>query len=311
LHFVRDSANALWQAAGVQETEIVQGRRIGGAEIAEIEGLIATHPQWSRYQLSRVLAQRWNWYAASGQLKDMAARTLLLKLQDRGLIRLPARRQAPTPRRLDPGPDLFDGLAAEPVVGSLSCLRPLQIQVIGPKDPDYRRWERHLRQHHYLGHRGPVGENLAYLIRSRAGVDLACLLFGAAAWQCAPRDRWIGWSAEQRAQGLAFIANHSRFLILPSVVVLHLASHLLAQIARRIDEDWQRRYGHPIHLLETFVQQDRFRGTCYQAANWIKVGQTTGRTRQSQRHRDNAVHAPVKDIYLYPLTADARHRLCR
>lgn len=156
-----------------------------------------------------------------------------------------------------------------------------------------------------------MGENLAYLIRSNTGVDLACLLFGAAAWQCAPRDGWIGWSAEQRGQGLPFIANNGRFLILPSVAVPHLASHLLAQIARRIDGDWQRRYGHPIHLLETFVQQDRFGGTCYQAANWIKVGQTTGRTRQSQRHRDNAVHAPVKDIYLYPLTADARRRLCR
>jgi hypothetical protein len=156
-----------------------------------------------------------------------------------------------------------------------------------------------------------VGESLAYLIRSRAGVDLACLLFGAAAWQCAGRDRWIGWSAEQRAQGLPFVANNSRFLILPSVVVPHLASHLLSQIARRIDPDWQKRYGHPLHLLESFVQPDRFRGACYQAANWIYVGQTTGRTRQNQRHRDNAVHAPVKDIYLYPLTADARHHLCR
>jgi hypothetical protein len=95
------------------------------------------------------------------------------------------------------------------------------------------------------------------------------------------------------------------------VVVPHLASHLLSQIARRIDQDWQQRYGHPLHLLETFVQPDRFRGTCYQAANWIHVGQTTGRTRQNQRHRDNAVHAPVKDIYLYPLTADARQHLCR
>lgn len=295
----------------MQGTEIIQGRRIGSVEIAEIKELIGSHPQWSRYQLSRVLARRWNWYAASGQLKDMAARTLLLKLQDRGLIRLPARRKAPAPRRLDPGPDLLDGLAPEPVVGSLSSVRPLQIQVVGPKDPDYRRFERYLRQHHYLGHRGPIGENLAYLIRSRAGVDLGCLLFGAAAWQCAPRDRWIGWSAAQRAQGLPGIANNSRFLILPFVVVPHLASHLLGQVAQRIAGDWQRRYGHPIYLLETFVQPDRFRGTCYQAANWIHVGQTTGRTRQNQRHRDNAVHGPIKDIYLYPLRPDARHRLCR
>ena len=244
------------------EAEIIQGRRIGSGEIAEIRELIEKNPAWNRRRLSKVLAERWQWYAASGQLKDMAARTLMLKLQDRGLIALPERRRAPVPRRLDPGPDLFDGLPPEPVVASLGSLRPVQIQVVGPKDPDSRLFQRYLRQHHYLGHRGPVGENLSYLIRSRAGVDLACLLFGAAAWQCAGRDRWIGWSAPQRAQGLAFIANNSRFLILPSVIVPHLASHLLSQIARRIDGDWQRRYGHPIHLLETFVQQDRFRGTC-------------------------------------------------
>ena len=142
-------------------------------------------------------------------------------------------------------------------------------------------------------------------------MDLACLLFGAAAWQCAPRDRWIGWSAEQRTQGLPLIANNSRFLILPWVNVPQLASHVLSQIALRIEADWQRRYHHPVYLLESFVQQDRFHGTCYQAANWVQVGQTTGRTRQNHRHRDNAVHAPVKDIYLYALSSDGRSRLCR
>ena len=292
-------------------TEIVQGRRIGGLEIAEIQALIEGNPRWSRWRLSRVLAQRWQWYAASGELKDMAARTLLLKLHERGLIALPERRRAPVTRGLDTGPDLFDSRPPEPVVASLSWLRPLKIQVVGPKHSDYRLFQRYLAQQHYLSYRGPVGENLAYLIRSGTGVDLACLLFGAAAWQCAPRDRWIGWSAEQRAQGLPFIANNSRFLILPWVRIAHLASHILSQIAQRIDADWQRRYHHPLYLLETFVQQDRFRGTCYQAANWVHVGQTTGRTRQSRRHRDNEVQAPVKDIYLYPLTSHGRRPLCR
>jgi hypothetical protein len=295
----------------VLEAETIQGRKISRVEIAEISGLIEAHPRWSRRRLSEEVAQRWQWYAASGQLKDMAARTLLLKLQARGLITLPERRRAPVTRGLDAGPDLFDSLPPEPVVASLSALRPLQIQVVGPKQPDYRRFQRYLSEHHYLGHRGPVGENLGYLIKSSSGVDLACLLFGAAAWQCAPRDRWIGWSAEQRARGLACIANNSRFLILPWVRVAHLATHILAHIAQRIDADWQRRYRHPLYLLETFVEPDRFRGTCYQAANWVRVGQTTGRTRQSQRHRDNAVHAPVKDIYLYPLTSDGPHLLGR
>jgi hypothetical protein len=295
----------------VLEDEIVQGRRIGSLEIGQIRELIETNPLWSRRRLSEALAQRWQWYATSGQLKDMAARSLMLKLHERGLIVLPERRRAPATRRSEATPDLLDLLPPQPVEASLSSLRPLQIRVVGPKQPHYHEFQRYLAQYHYLSYRGPVGENMGYFIQSCTGVDLACLLFGAAAWQCAPRDRWIGWSAEQRAQRLPFIANNSRFLILPWVRVDHLASHILSQIAQRIAADWQERYRHPIYLLETFVQQDRFRGTCYQAANWVCVGQTTGRTRQSQRHRDNAVHAPVKDIYLYPLRGDGCRQLCR
>jgi hypothetical protein len=295
----------------VLEAEILQGRKIGRAEIVEIQALIEANPQWSRWRLSVVLARRWEWYSASGQLKDMAARTLLLKLHRRGLIALPEPKRAPVVRRPQLGPDLFDSLLPEPITSDLASLQPFQIQVVAPKKPDYHRFQRYLALHHYLGFGGPIGENLGYLIRSRTGVDLACVLFGAAAWQCAPRDQWIGWSPEQRAQGLPSIANNSRFLILPWVRVAHLANYILAQIAPRIDADWQARYHHRLYLLETFVQQDRFRGISYQAANWIHVGQTTGRTRQSQRHRDNQVHAPVKDIYLYPLSSNARRDLCR
>jgi len=295
----------------VPEVEIIQGRQISGVEIAEIKALIAANPLWSRRRLSCVLAQRWQWYAASGQLKDMAARTLLLKLHGRQLIALPERRRAPSRRGPLLSPELFDSVVPEPIVADLSSLLPLKVQVVGPKHPDYHQFQRYLAQHHYLSYRGPVGENLGYMIRSRAGVDLACLLFGAAAWQCAPRDRWIGWSAQQRAAGLPFIANNSRFLILPWVGVRHLASHILSQIARRIDVDWQARYHHRLYLLETFVQPDRFRGTSYRAANWTRVGQTTGRTRQNERQRDNLVHAPCKDIYLYSLTSDVPGQLCR
>lgn len=293
------------------EAEILQGRKIGGAEIAEIEALMKANPQWSRWRLSQALAQKWDWYSASGQLKDMAARTLLSKLHERKLIALPERKRGPVVRRPRPGPDLFDSLRPEPITADVASLQPLQFQVVGPRQPDYHLFQRYLAQHHYLSFGGPVGENLGYLIRSRTGVDLACLLFGAAAWQCAPRDQWIGWSAEQRAKGLALIANNSRFLILPWIRVAQLGNYILSQIVQRIDADWQKRYNHRLHLLETFVQQDRFRGTTYQAGNWIHVGQTTGRTRQSQLHRDNQVHAPVKDIYLYPLSSDAQRALCR
>jgi hypothetical protein len=221
---------------------------------------------------------------------------------------LPERRREPTRRGPSPTPDLFDSVLPQPVEADLSQLLPLQIIVVGPKHPDHHAFERYLVRHHYLSYGGPVGENLSYLIRSQAGEDLACLLLGAAAWQCAPRDRWIGWTAAQRVKGLPFIANNSRFLILPWVRVKHLASHLLSVMTRRIDADWQSRYAHTIHLLETFVQQDRFQGTAYQSANWIHVGQTTGRTRQD---RHNQIHAPVKEIYLYPLSRDVQRQLCR
>lgn len=290
------------------ESEIVQGRRISSAEIAEIRSLIEANRRWSRWRLSRVLAEKWQWYASSGELKDMAARTLLLKLHQRKLIHLPDRRREPAQRFAGVEPDLFDTITPARITGELASVLPVEIRLVSPKESEYRRFQRYLAQHHYLSYGGPVGENLGYLIRSRAGEDLACLLFGAAAWQCAPRDRWIGWTSGQRAQGLQHIANNSRFLILPWVRLKNLASHILCQVAHRINADWQRRYRHPIYLLETFVQQDRFEGTCYQAANWIHVGQTTGRTRQD---RHNRVNAPFKEIYLYPLTRYVQRQLCR
>lgn len=288
------------------EPQIIQGRLIGSAEIRQIRDLIAANPGWSRWRLSRVLAENWAWYSSSGQLKDMAARTLLFKLEQRQAIRLPECRRRP-PRR---GPqwtdDLFDTAAPEPIAEELIALQPLRVERVGPKHPDFHAFQRHLVCHHYLGYRGPVGENIGYLVRSNCGRDLACLLFGAAAWKVAARDRWIGWSAEQRAQGLGFIANNTRFLILPWVRVRSLASHVLARVSSRIDADWQARYGHPIYLLETFVEQSRFQGTCYRAANWIRVGETTGRTRQD---RFNTIRTPRKDIYLHPLHPHAQRRL--
>jgi len=153
-----------------------------------------------------------------------------------------------------------------------------------------------------------VGENLAYLARDRNGRELACVLFGAAAWKAAARDRFIGWDHATRALRLGFLTNNTRFLILPWVRVPHLASHLLGRILRRLSADWQGKYGHPIYLVETFVESDRFRGTCYRAADWTLVGRTQGRSRQDRAHR---FQVRVKDIYLYPLTSGFREELCR
>jgi hypothetical protein len=162
-----------------------------------------------------------------------------------------------------------------------------------------------LDRYHYLGYRSRVGQNLQYWVWDGQDRPLACVVFGAPAWQCAARDQWIGWSARQRAQHLGLIVNNARFLILPWVRVPHLASHVLSRISRRIRQDWQAKYQQPIWLLETFVDQQRFAGTCYRAANWIHLGQTRGRGRQG----DNGRWTSIKDVYVWPLHPHFRRHL--
>lgn len=285
----------------------IQGRRIGDHEMAAIRELIEQNPTHHRRWLSEELARLWKWQTATGQIKHFAAYSLLQKLEERGWIRLPPKRQAARRRRpIDTTLDLFESITPEPIQNPLKELLPLQITALTPKT--VKTVHRYLAQHHYLGFRGPVGETLAYQVRDRLGRDLACLLFGAAAWKVAPRDTWIGWPPEVRAQGIQRIANNSRFLILPWVRVPHLASHILGRISRRIVQDWQAKYAHPVYLLETFVDRTRFRGTCYRAANWICVGQTQGRSRQD---RTRSLQVPVKDIYLYPLRSHVQEHLAR
>lgn len=294
------------------EASIIQGRRIGASELAQVRNLLASHPDWSRRRLSQELATAWNWRNGAGQLKDMAARTLLLKLEQRGWIGLPPRRVIPGNRmrhkRL-PEPSLAAPQA--PLSESLDRLLPLVLSECSPANKaagERALFDALLHQHHYLSHRSSVGENLQYLVRDAQGRPLACLLFGAAAWQCAARDRYIGWDHRARTQSLPFIANNTRFLVLPWVRVKSLASHVLGRIARRLSDDWQAKYGHPIYLLETFVQGDRFFGTAYRAANWVHVGQTQGRTRQDRP--DGTWHqAAIKDVYLYPLHRQFRQSL--
>jgi len=285
----------------------IQGRDLRESDIAQIRSLIAAHPDWHRTRLSVELAQAWNWQSSAGQLKDMASRTLLLKLERRGWIALPPRRHELYPRlplivapqTAAPAPALID----EP----LSELLPVSLELVAAGHSDRAFFSHSLAQHHYLGYRGPVGENLAYLARDRHGREVACILFGAAAWKTMPRDAWIGWDASTRARSLLSITNNTRFLILPWVRVPHLASHLLGRILRRLSADWQGKYGHPIYLVETFVDRSRFLGTCYRAANWTCVGQTQGRSRQD---RYSTMRVPVKDIYVYPLIPKFRERLC-
>lgn len=284
---------------------VLQGRQIGATELAQIRTLIATHAAASRYRLSRLLCEAWDWRSATGQLKDMAARALLLKLAQRGAVRLPARRRASPNRmrhkRVPPPPP-----AGETVAVSLAALQPLQIEELSATTGVGSLFESLLHHHHYLGYTSAVGMNLKYLVRDRQGRPVACALFGSAAWRCAARDRWLGWDSATRARALQRVTNNTRFLIVPGVRVPHLASHVLGQLTRRLRADWQRKYQAPLSVVETFVDARRFAGTCYRAANWVAVGTTSGRTRQDRFHR---LQVAPKAVYLYPLVAHFREAL--
>jgi hypothetical protein len=289
----------------MEDVHRIQGRDLRESEIAAIRSLIAANPAWHRTRLSVELARTWNWRSAAGQLQDMAARSLLLKLERRGWITLPSRRGAHHPRRASTPPAVLP--TGAPISEPLAGLLPLRVKTVPRGHPERMIFSRYLSQHHYLGFRGAVGESLAYLVGDCRGRDLACVLFGAAAWKTKPRDAWIGWDDDSRGRRLSWVANNHRFLILPWVQVPHLASHILGRIARRLPDDWQTQYGHPVHLLETFVDRERFKGTCYRAANWTCVGQTQGRSRQD---RARELRVPIKDIYLYPLSGRWREQLC-
>lgn len=286
---------------------VIQGRKIAPADIRLIKQLLIEHSSWNRTKLSRELCKKWRWLRADGQqLKDMACRTLLLKLERAGHIELPAR-QGLSVNGFRKRSATWVAHCTQPVHSPLKKLLPLKIVELSPKSGDYPLFNCLLSRYHYLGHRTTVGENMEYLVHDCHNRLLACLLFGSAAWKTAPRDRFIGWDRHRREASLCYLTNNMRFLILPWIKVPHLASHILSQVSRRISVDWIRKYGHPLYLLETFVDTTRFRGTCYKAANWILAGQTQGRTRND---RDRTIKAPVKDTYLYPLIKDFRKRLC-
>jgi hypothetical protein len=288
------------------EVMVIQGRKLHSEDIGLIRSLMAEHGDWCRTRISEELCHRWDWRNAQGRFKDMAARTLLLKLERAGHIQLPKRRHPSSNEFRNRNP-LLVAHATEPIRCALCDLRPLAVSIIEPGSADLRLFNCLLSRYHYLGHRNTVGENIRYLARDRAGRPVGCALFGSAAWKCAARDAWIGWDRGRREANLGLLTNNTRFLVLPWVTVPHLASHLLATLARRVRADWQSKYGHPIHALETFVDRDRFRGTCYQAANWVRLGSTQGRTRNDRNH---CIRTSVKDVYLYPFSPDFRRELC-
>jgi hypothetical protein len=291
----------------ISQTVRCQGRSLTRDELGSIQELIDTHPAWSRHRVCVELCQRWDWCTPHGLLKTYAAREMLLKLEDRVGLRLPSvqvqMRRRPWGISKEPLP------MPPPVVGvegHLEQLQPLSWELADYGHPSRPQALSYLRSHHYLGCDRPVGSHLLYLVQDRWGRDLAVHLIGAAAWQCTDRDRFIGWSVAARPAHLQRMANHSRFLVLPWVRVNDLASHLLGGLVERLAKDWLVRHGVELALLESFVEMGRFEGTAYAAANWQRVGRTTGRTRQEKHHR---ARRPRKAIWVYPLRSDFRRVL--
>jgi len=281
-----------------------RGQEISAEQVAFIRKLIAAHPGASRRELSAKLCDAWQWQQANGTPRDMVCRGLLLMLHRAGEIPLPpVRYTPPNPlvRRPRPPARLID---TTPIQGPLNQLQPIEFQPVR-RTAEEPLFNSLMESHHYLGYEQPVGEHLKYLVWAQAR-PLACLAWSSAPRHLASRDRFIGWSGAARRRNIRFIAYNTRFLILPWVEVPHLASHILSCIARRLSEDWERRYTHPIYFLETFVDPERFRGTCYRAANWVRLGRTTGRGKDDQTGPPNR---SIKEVLGYPLTRRFRELL--
>lgn len=281
-----------------------RNRHLSADDVGFVRDLIARHPGASRRALSVLLCEQWNWTQPNGAWRDMVCRGLMLALHRAGHIELPPLvKSPPNPLARRARPAVVD-VCMDPLQATLADCGPLQWQLVR-RTPDEALFNSLIEQHHYLGYTQPVGAHLKYLVRAH-GRPIAC-----AAWSSAPRhlrgrDQFIGWSTEVRRRNLHLLAYNLRFLVLPWVRVPHLASHLLGVMARRISADWQQAYGHPIHYLESFVDPQRFRGICYQAANWIRLGPTTGRGKDAPTMEPNR---PIKQILGYPLHRDFRRRL--
>jgi len=282
-----------------------RGQTIHREQIAFLREFIAARPGRSRWKLSRELCEALGWKQANGALRDGVCRGLLLMLERAGQIELPpVRRRIRGQRRTGrPRPEavLID---TTPLAMPLAALGPIEIQPVR-RTADERLFHSLLEHYHYLAYEQPVGEHLKYLVWAQ-GRPLACLAWSSAPRHLASRDCFIGWSGQARRRNIRFIAYNTRFLILPWIAVPQLASHILGRMAHRLSEDWERAYGHPIYFLETFIDPERFRGTCYRAANWVVLGRTTGRGKDDQTHRPNR---SIKEVLGFPLTPRFRQLL--
>ena len=295
------------------ETISICGRSLNERDIEDISRLIQKHRDKSRRFISQRLCEQWNWRYAHGHLKDSKCRTLLVELERRSLIKLPAlperyRKMVETIRaraaRVAKVTVVDNISAVSQLTGSVGNYGSLSLKVVNRTEEE-KLWNSLIHQYHYQGYKFAVGSDLKYLAYLD-GQMVACLGWASAAWRIKGRDTFIGWTNQERLGNLHKVVNNVRFLILPQVKVKFLASKLLAQSVKQLPKDWQRIHGHKIVLLETFVERNRFKGTCYKAANWMYAGHTKGTAKSGNSHH---YHGIIKDIYVYPLRKDFRNFL--
>jgi len=281
-----------------------RGRDITDSDLAVIRQIIEAYPDGSRRFISQEVCRAWEWRQANGALKDMVCRSLLLLLQSEGLIKLPPPKCKPFNPLANRKKPVKIEVDRAPIQCPIKRLFPIHFKQVRRTQLE-KLFNSLISENHYLGYTQPVGEHLKYIAFSNDR-PIACLAWSSAPWYIGARDRFIGWSPEIRQKNLCLIINNTRFLVLPWVEVPHLASHLLALNRRRLTEDWGLVYNHPVYLLETFVDTEKFQGTCYKADNWIYVGKTTGRGKLSTSTKPTL---SKKAVYVYPLTKNFRDRL--
>jgi len=281
----------------------IRKRTITDADIAQIQTTVDAHWGKGRKHISKVLCQQWKWFQPNGRLKDMACREVLLTLNRKGLITLPPRLTSANNEKRNRSIPMVE-VDQSPVNCKLADLPPVELKMVRSTDSE-PLYNSLVHSHHYLGYRQIVGNHLKYIAYTGER-PIACIGWGSAAWSVKSRESFVGWNKKTKENNLHLVANNTRFLILPWVSVKCLASKILAFNAKRISNDWLDVYHHPLYLLETFVEQNRFKGTCYKAANWIKVGHTKGTAKRGHAH---LAHGIIKDVLLYPLGKNFRQKL--
>jgi len=281
----------------------IRKRTITYTDLQFIQCTIDQHWTKGRTRISKILCQKWNWVQPNGRLKDMACREILLTLYRKNLINYPSGKHDGNNKKRNQSVPLVP-TDKTPLKTKLSDLEPVELKLVRNTNIE-TLYNSLVQEHHYLGYRQIVGNHLKYIafIGER---PVACIGWGSAAWSVKSRDMFVGWDKKTKENNLHFVANNTRFLILPWISIKCLASKILALNTKRISNDWLTTYNHPLYLLETFVEQNQFKGTCYKAANWVLTGQTKG---TAKRGHDHLFHGKIKDVYLYTLRKEFKQKL--